>query len=233
MEGNEREPGNAIKVHQHAGPGALCKSDRHDDRVLRLLHLRHGRCHRLSAAVLPGLRSRVCDPGIARDVRDRVHGAAGRLRGLRALWRSRRPQDHPRGRAPDDGIVDGGDRIAANLRNHRGGGAGAAGCLPFWPGSRPGRRMGRRRAAGDRERSAGQAGVVRDVSAARRPDRVLLFRRSLPPPVAVPQRRSVLFLRLAHSLSRKRRTRSCRTLRSPDDHGDTGLPGRRGAAARA
>ena len=60
----------------------------------------------------------------------------------------------------------------------------AAVALPLRPGARARRRMGRRRAARRRERAARQARVVRHVPAARRADRLLLFRRRVPAPVA-------------------------------------------------
>ena len=65
---------------------------------------------------------------------------------------------------------------------HRG--AAAAGAVPLRPGARPRRRVGRRGAAGDRERAAGQARLVRHVPAARRADRLLLLRRRVPAAVA-------------------------------------------------
>ena len=67
---------------------------------------------------------------------------------------------------------------AADLRDDRRCGAAAAGDLPLRPGARARRRVGRRGAARDRERAAGQARVVRHVPAARRADRVLLLRRA-------------------------------------------------------
>ena len=66
---------------------------------------------------------------------------------------------------------------AADLRDNRDRGAAAARALPLRPGARPRRRVGRRGAARDRERAAGQARVVRHVPAARRADRLLLLRR--------------------------------------------------------
>ena len=69
---------------------------------------------------------------------------------------------------------------AADLRHDRHRGAAAAGALPLRPGPRARRRVGRRGAAGDRERAAGQARLVRHVPAARRADRVLLLRRRVP-----------------------------------------------------
>ena len=103
-------------THQHSTAGPLREPHRHDDRVLRLLHLRDRRRHRLSAAVLSGVRSRVGHARLARDLRDRLHGPADRLGALRPLRRPRRPQDDARRRAADDGHLDGADWRAADLR---------------------------------------------------------------------------------------------------------------------
>ena len=72
------------------------------------------------------------------------------------------------------------DRPAADLRSDRRRRAAAARAVPFRPGPGARRRVGRRGAARDRERAAGQARLVRHVPAARRADRVLLFRLRLP-----------------------------------------------------
>ena len=110
----------------------------------------------------------------------RVSRAAHRLGAVRPLRRSHRPQDDARGRAADDGGVDGVDRPAADVQLDRHRGAAAARAVPIRPGPRARRRMGRRGAAGGRERAAGQARVVRDVSAARRADRLRAVGRHLP-----------------------------------------------------
>ena len=74
---------------------------------------------------------------------------------------------------------------AADLRDDRPRRAAAARAVPLRPGPRPRRRVGRRGAAGDRERAARQARVVRHVPAARRADRLLLLRRRLPGALAM------------------------------------------------
>ena len=193
------------KTHQHSTPGPVREPHRHDHRVLRLLHLRDGRRHRLSAAVLPGGRSRFGHPRLARDLRDRIHGPSGRLGALWPLRRPRRPQDDARRGAAHHGHLDGTDWGVADLRDDRGRRAAHARALPVRPGSRPRRRVGRCRAPRSRECAAGPARLVRHVSAARRADRLLLFGRGVSRAVAMADRRTVLLVRLAHPLSRERR----------------------------
>ena len=77
---------------------------------------------------------------------------------------------------------------AADLRHDRPRGAAAAGAVPLRAGARPRRRVGRRGAAGDRERAAGQARLVRHVPAARRPARILLLGRRVPRALSMARR---------------------------------------------
>ncbi len=152
---------------------------------------------------------------------------------VRPLRRPRRPEEHAGGRPAHDGHLDGGHRPRADLRHHRHRGADPAGALPLRAGPRPRRRMGRGDPARHRERAAGQAGLVRDVPAARRPDRILLLGRHLPGHLAPAHRRAVLRLGLAHSVPRQRRARRGRALRPADADRNAGLPeGARSARAR-
>ena len=135
-------------ARQFAAPGAVRQPDRHHDRVLRFLHL----CHRggagFSQAVLSRIRPGLGHARIAGHLWHRVPGAAGRLRALRSLWRSHRPQDHPGHRAVDHGLIHGRHRGAADLPHDWLCRAAAAGAVPLWPGAGSGRRVGRSGAAG-------------------------------------------------------------------------------------
>ena len=118
-------------------------------------------------------------------------------------------------------------RSAADLRDDRRCRAAAARAVPFRPGARARRRVGRGGAAGDRERAAGQARVVRHVPAARRAARVLCAR-----PACFCCCRStlsdaaVLRLGLAHAVSRERAAGVRRPVRAPAARGDAGVPAR-------
>ncbi len=83
--------------------------------------------------------------------------------------------------------------------------------------------MGRRRVAGDRKRAAGQARLVRHVSAARRAARLRLFRRRVPAAVANLDRRAVLRVGLARAVPRQRHAGADRSVRAADDHRDADL----------
>ncbi len=151
---------------QQPRAGALRQLDRHDDRVLRLLHLRHRGRARLPEAVLPVHRPGVSHARLARHLRRGVLRPANRLGVLRSLRRSHRAQDHPRRRPADDGRVDGGDRAAADVRVDRDRRAAAARAVPLRTGARARWRVGRSGAARHRECAARQARLVRHVPAA-------------------------------------------------------------------
>ncbi len=116
------------------------------------------------------------------------------------------------------------------LQDHRRGCAVAPRALPLWPGPGPRRRVGRRGAAGDRECAAREARLVRHVPATRRAHRIPLLRRHIPGALQVAHRRTVLRLRLAHSVSGERRAGVDRPLRAADDHRDSRVPRRPGPA---
>ena len=70
---------------QHPGTGSLCEPRRHDDRVFRLLHLRHCGGPRLPRALLPGNRPRLRHAGLARHIWHRLPRAAVRFGTLRTF----------------------------------------------------------------------------------------------------------------------------------------------------
>ena len=87
-------------------------------------------------------------------------------RGRHAVWpfrRPGRPQENPGPRPAEHGSVHLCHRVAAGLRHARGGGAGPARPLSVRSGHRSGRRMGRRRAVGRRERPARASCPLRHV----------------------------------------------------------------------
>ena len=63
----------------------VCQPDRHDDRVVRLLPLRHGRRARLQQALLPDVRPAGRHDGRVRHLRGRLRRAADRRHRLRPL----------------------------------------------------------------------------------------------------------------------------------------------------
>ena len=197
----DRIPAGAATPVNTPRQGTVREPDRNDDRVLRLLHLCDRRGSGVSPVVLSGLGPGLRDPRFARDVCDRLPRAADRLGALRPLRRSHRPQDDARGGASDDGHLDRRDRCASDVCEHRRRGAAAAGDLPVRAGAGPRRRVGRGSASRHRERSSGQARVVRDVPAARRAGRVLLFGHGVPGALSVAHRRTVLQFRMADSRS--------------------------------
>ena len=212
-------------THQHARPGAVRQPDRHHHRVLRLLHLRDGGGAGLSDAVLSGVGSGVGDARLAGDVRDRLSRPPDRLGAVRALRRSRRPQDDAGRGAADDGGVDGGDRRCCR-RTRR---------------SASPRRCCSRCAASGRASASAASGAVRCCSRSR------TRRRASAPGTACSRssaRRSAssspaasscccraslddeqfFALRLADSVPRQRGAGARRSLRAADDHRDAGVP---------
>ena len=149
----------------------LGQRHRHHHRVVRLLHLRHRRGHRLRAAVLsPGVRAGRHAGGVC-HVRHRLHRPPARRRGDGPLRRPARPQVHAGVVADADGAGDARHRPAPHLRGHRRVGAGAARRAAVRPGLRAGRRMGRRRADVGGARAAGPARPVRQLRGAGAADR--------------------------------------------------------------
>ncbi len=176
--------------------------------------------------VLSGVGSGDGNIGVARDVRHRLPGAPDRIRALRPFRRSRGPQDHAGCRPAHHGRVHGRHRRAADLLLHRCPGSAAARHLPFRPGSRSRRRVGRRRAPGDRECAARKTCLVRHVPAARGTNRILLFWRRVSGALPLAHRRAVLRLGLAHSLPGECGVGPRRTLRPSDHHRNPGVPRR-------
>ena len=119
--------------------------------------LRHGGGARVPAAVLSTSGPHRRDAGLPGHFRRRVSRAPRRCPALRALRRPRRTQGDAGPGALVHGPVHVPDRHLAGVRHARGRRAGAARALPFRPGHRPGRRVGRGRVARRRERPAGSA----------------------------------------------------------------------------
>ena len=143
---------------------------RHDDRVLRLLHLRHRGGARVRAHVLPEIRARDADAQRLSDLRPRLPCAARRLVPVRPFRRSHRTQIDARRHHVDHGARDDADRRAALLRERgrvRAAGAGGS-ALPAGRGAR--RRMGRGGADRGRERAAAESapGTACSLSSGRR-----------------------------------------------------------------
>ena len=150
-----------------------------------------------------------------------------RLGALRPLRRPRRPQDHARRGAADDGDFDRRDRRAADLRR---------------PSASP-RRCCSRSAASARASASAASGAARCCSRSRtrRPasargtacsrssarrsgssSRASVFLAAL----ELAHRRAVLFVRVAHPVPGERGAGARRPLRPADDYRDAGLPGR-------
>ena len=147
------------------------RSDRrHGARVVRLLHLRHGRRARVRR---PVLRPRV---GLGhadrvRDVRRRLRRAAVRRRAVRPPRRPDRPARDADHHDAGDGSLDRRDRPAADLRLHRHVGADPARRSARPPGPRRRRRVRRRVDAARRARAEGTARLLLLVRPDRRADR--------------------------------------------------------------
>ena len=153
-----------------ARPRRLRGVRRHHDRVVRLLHLRHGRCARVRQGVLfehDGSRCR--DAARVRHVLGRFRRAAARRHRVRASRRPRRPQDRARDHAGDDGAGHDGHRSVARLCADRRLGAGRPRRAARAAGHRGRRRVGRRGADRERERAEASQHPVCGVRAAGRP----------------------------------------------------------------
>ena len=122
-----------------SAPGPARQPDRHRHRVFDFWHLRDGS--------VPSSRACSFQPPIQRRRRSPAGDLAIvplRAPGRISAWllrRPRRPQDHARGGAPDDGGSDGRDRRAADRRHDRRF-APLLSRLPLRPGSRARRRVG-------------------------------------------------------------------------------------------
>ena len=148
---------------------------RHDDRVVRLLHLRDRRRARVRRAVLPVARSVREHDGVVRHLRGRLLRAAVGRPDLRPSRRQDRPQESADDHADDDGRRDRVRRPAAELHEGRPARAGAARAAARGAGHRGRRRVGRRGADGGRTCAGRPPHVLRVVRAARqsgRPDPV-------------------------------------------------------------
>ena len=91
---------------------------RHDDRVVRLLHLRKSR-HGDLAAVLPARQRHPRPDRLPLDVCRRLRRPSVRRAVLRAHRRPRRPQARVPRHADDHGRSDRADRLSADLRDDR------------------------------------------------------------------------------------------------------------------
>jgi hypothetical protein len=165
-----------------AQAGAGGQPDRHGGRILRLLHLCHRRQPDLPLALLPGLLALGAVDGFLWQPRPRLPRPSPGRRRLRPLWRPHRAQGDARHLADADGRLHIADRLPADLSHDRLLGAADPVRAAFRPGLWPGRRMGRRGAAGGRECSRRLARPLRHVPATGRPGR--LHRRQWPVPAA-------------------------------------------------
>ena len=174
------------------------------------------------------------DPGAQRlpDLRNRLPGAAGRRVPVRPFRRPRRPQGDAGRDDGGHGPVDDPDRVAARLFHGRRARAVASVPAALRPGRRARRRMGRSGAAGDRERPARAARLVRHVPATRAADRFPYGQRPVPAADPRPGRTELHRLGVARPVPAQRRAGGDRTLRPRDRRRDAGLP-RAGRSAPA
>nr|GEU28093.1 hypothetical protein [Tanacetum cinerariifolium] len=212
------------KGDQQAGYRPVRQLDRHHDRILRFLHLRHRRRAGVPQAVLPSCRSCRRHAAIAGHVCHRLLCPPHRLGRVRPLRRPYRPQGHAGGGAAHHGHLHGRDRLAAHVRHHRHLGAGLAGAVSLRPGPGPGRRVGRGHPAGHGKCAAGQARLVRHVPAAGRADRLFPVGRHFPAAHRSADRRRILQLRLAHPVPGQRLAGDRGAVRAPENPRNAGLP---------
>ena len=117
---HDRHLNSAAGRHEGAAPsGDRREHGRHDDRVVRLLPLRHGGGAGLPQAVLPVGRPVGGHPAGVRHAVRRIRRSADRRGDLRPLRRPDRPQGHARHHAADHGDLHRADRRAARLRDDR------------------------------------------------------------------------------------------------------------------
>ena len=132
------------------------------------------------APVLPQGQRHHRAAGLARDIRSGVRRAPAGVGAVRAFRRSDRAKGHARRLAADHGHRHLSGRPAAHLPPGGSAGAGAAGADAVQPGSRVGRRVERRGAAGHRDRRTRQAGASRDVATVGRTIRFPAGQRAVP-----------------------------------------------------
>ena len=205
---------------------SLCRQPRrYGDRVLRLLHLRHGRRPCVSTVVLSGERSGHGDARVARHVRHCISRAPDRVGAVRSLRRSSRAKGHARGGASHDGGVDRADRGAADLRDDRCSprrcfsrcAASGRGSVSVGNGEAPSFwRLRTRRRENARGTACFRSSALRLGSCVSGGIFLLLSR--------VADRRAVLQFRVAHSVPVERAPRDRWPLRPADHHRDAGLP---------
>ena len=210
--------------------------DRHHHRILRFLHLRHGRRAGVPAPVLPGQQRAGGPAAVTGDLRGGVHRPAGRLGGVWSFRRPHRPQGHPGRRVADHGPVHGADRPAADPCADRAVGTGAAGAVPLRPRAGAGRRMGWGGAAGHRECATGQARLVRHVPAAGRAHRFPAVGRHLPGAGPLPEPGRLPAVGLAYPVRGQRVSGRPRPVGAPEHPRDARFQegaGAQGAGAAA
>jgi hypothetical protein len=115
---------------------------RHDDRILRFLHLCNRRGSGFPNAFLSQTRSCERNLAIARDVCARVLCEADRLGLVRSFRRPDRPQGDASHCSAHHGNFDGADRPSPDVRFYWRAGARTFGVLPVRPGARTRWRMG-------------------------------------------------------------------------------------------
>ena len=203
------------------GGGGLVHRDGH--RVLRLLHLRNGRRARPQPGVLPDAQPGQRHPRVLLHLCGGVRRAAARLGDFRPLRRPGGPQVRPGRLAAADGAVHGVRRAAAGLRHMGCLGAAAADRAALSPGHRPGRRVGRGRAARRRARAAQAPWAVCRLPATRSVRRVLRGDRGVLAAVVRARRRGVPLVGLAGAVPAVVPAGRRRTVRTAEDQRDAGL----------
>ncbi len=233
-DGGDPRSGGRERGARRRGQDRAGEPRRHDDRILRFLHLRHGGGAGVRRHVLPEIRAGDPDAQRLSDLRHRLPRPAGRLVPVRPFRRPDRAQVDPRRHHADHGPRDHPDRRLAGLCDRRRARAVAARRPAVPPGRRPRRRMGRRRADRGRKRPRRAARLVRHVPPARAADRLLHRDRPLSPPPRRVRRKGLRRLGVAHPFPHERRAGRDRPLRADLARGDACLQGgaRRGFAGR-
>ena len=180
--GSQRQrAGEAPRQGHGPAAGAGWIGRRHGARVVRLLHLRHGRRARLRRPVLQRQgRHRRGDARRLRHLRRRLRGAPARRDPVRQHGRPHRPPRDADRHDAADGHLDRHHRPAAHLREHRPLGADPADAHARLPGPGRRRRVRRRVDPARRACAQAQARLLRLVQPARRADRPRARHRGVP-----------------------------------------------------
>ena len=208
---------------EQAAAGGRRRDRRHGARVVRLLHLRHGRRARVRRPLLLRRRPRRRHADRLRDVRRRLRRPPLRRHHLRS---SRRPHRAPRDADHHDvadGPLDRAHRPAAHLLVDRDLGADPARAAARAAGPRRGRGVRRRLDAAGRARSQGAPRLLLLVRPDRRADRPRA-RHPVVPARRAAAGRSAQRLGLAHPVPARLRDDRRRAVGAPARRGVAGLP---------